>query len=269
MDETGSGRQASETKDDSQLLTERNEDVDERSVEVRVNDVPIDLAVGPEAEAEVASEVAVDEPVLEAGPEANVVPDEPQVEAEAVSDDAAAEPDPLEAENLELQNAIFESCSVRPLTPLGKCAGVPPVMTVHKTAAGVFEGRDFPHEAYSYLEPLLAHVEVYSFAKYHLLSGLQELALQRTIVTLRKLDCSLELAEQELTKAIEFVYDNIPADRGNEEPMRKLFSQFAAANYTSLLHDSFETLITRGGDFALGSGTKIVASPPCAWGAAE
>lgn len=94
---------------------------------------------------------------------------------------------------------------MRPLTPLGRCAGVPSITMAYKTAAGVFEDRKFPHEAFSYLEPLFAHVEVYSFAKYHSLSGLQELALQRTIVTLRKLNCSLPVTEQELTKAIEFV----------------------------------------------------------------
>lgn len=170
-------------------------------------------------------------------------------------DDLAAEPSSLEAEDPELQTAMFESSSMRPLTPLG--AGVPPIITAYKTAAGVFEDWKFPHEAFSYLEPLLAHVEVYSFAKYHSLSGLQQLALQRTIVTLRKLNCSLPVAEQELTKAIEFVYDSIPADSNDEEPMRKLFSQFAAENYTSLLHGSFEALITRGGDFALDLARKL------------
>jgi hypothetical protein len=237
-EETGSGKHASDAREDSQPVAQRNEGNDDTPAEIEFNDGPIDLAVEP-------------------GPEADVVPDEPQPEVGAALDDPAGDPDPLEAEDPELQNAIFESCSMRPLTPLGRCAGVPPVMTAYKTAAGVFESQEFPHEAFSYLEPLLAHVEVYSFAKYHLLSGLQELALQRTIVTLRKLNCSVESAEQELTKAIEYVYDNIPADKGNEEPMRKLLSQFAAANYTSLLHGSFEALITRGGDFTLDLARKL------------
>lgn len=163
----------------------------------------------------------------------------------------------MEAEDPELQNAIFESCSIRPLTPLGSCAGVPPVITAYKTAAGFLVDREFPHEAFSYLEPLLARVEVYKFAKYHLLSGLQELALQRIIVTPRRLDCSVEFAEQELTKAVESVYGSIPTDIGNEEPMRKLLSQFAAAKYTSLSHGSFEALIIRGGDFALDLARKL------------
>ncbi|OAP59079.1 hypothetical protein AYL99_06377 [Fonsecaea erecta] len=225
--ETGSDRHASETREGSQPAAQGSEGVDDTPVEVE-----------PEFEAEIAT-------------------DEPEPEVDAVPDSPAAESDPLEAEDPELQNAIFESCSVRPLTPLGKCVGVPPLMTVYKSAGGVFQDREFPHKAFSYLEPLLAHVGVYSFAKYHLLSGLKELALQRTIVTLRKLDCSVDHAEQELTKAIEFVYDNIPADEENEEPMRKLFSQFAAANYTSLMHGSFEVLFTGGGDFALDLARKL------------
>ncbi len=67
----------------------------------------------------------------------------------------------------------------------------------------------------------------------------------------------MEFAEQELTKAIEYVHDNIPADKGNEEPMRKLLSQFAAANYTALFHGSFEALVTRGGSFTLDLARKL------------
>lgn len=192
-------------------------------------------------------------------PPAETVPEvlEPEPAPEAAWYEPLIEPSHSEADDPDLQDAILESCHTRPLTPLGRCAGVPPAIASYKTAAGVFEGQEFPHKAFSYWEPLLAHVEVYSFAKYHLLPRLQELALQRTIITLRKLDCSVELAEQELAKVIEFVYDNIPADGNREEPMRKLLCQYAAANYTSLLHGSFEALITRGGDFALDLARKL------------
>ncbi|OAG43198.1 hypothetical protein AYO21_02484 [Fonsecaea monophora] len=247
-DETPSRRHVSEAGVDSQPGTQTGEGIDE--TEVEFNDPPLDVAdePAPEPVAEVL------DPADEPEPVADVVLEEPQPEVEPAE---PAEPDLLEAENSELQNAIFESCSIRPLTPLGKCIGVPPVTTAHKTAAGRFEGLEFPHKYFSYGEPLLAHLEVYSFAKYHLLSELQELALQRSIVTLRKMDCTVELAEQEVSKAVEFVYANIPADRGNEEPMRKLLSQFAAMNYTSLLHGSFEALIARGGDFALDLARKL------------
>ncbi|EXJ66221.1 uncharacterized protein A1O5_10837 [Cladophialophora psammophila CBS 110553] len=130
-------------------------------------------------------------------------------------------------------------------------------MASRKTAGGAFEEHDFPYETYSYREPLLAHVKVYSFAKYYLLPGLQELALQRMIMTLRKVDCSLKYGEVELADPIEFVYRNIPVHGDGEEPMRKLLSQFAAANYTSLLHGSFEALFARGGDFTLDLARKL------------
>lgn len=39
--------------------------------------------------------------------------------------------------------------------------------------------------------------------------------------------------------------------------MRKLLSQFAAINYTSILHGSFEALVGRGGDFGLDLARKL------------
>ncbi|EXJ81523.1 hypothetical protein A1O1_07587 [Capronia coronata CBS 617.96] len=181
---------------------------------------------------------------------------EPLAEAEAAPE-PPPEPDYSDVEDLELQNAILDSCSQRPLTPLGTCVGLPPVTTTYKTAAGLFEEEEFPIHSFSYREPLLAHVEVYSFGKYHFLRGLQDLALQRMIVTLRKIDCSVKYAREELGEIIEFAYDNIDATGDGEEPMRKLLSQFAAANYTSLLHGSFETLFGRGGEFTLDLARKL------------
>ncbi|KIW64166.1 hypothetical protein PV04_09119 [Phialophora macrospora] len=227
-DQPSSERNGLKGEDNSQQLAQRNEVVD------------------PELEAE----VMVQELGTPTWPPAEVV-------TEVLEPEPALEPSHSEADDPNLQDAILESCHLRPLTPLGRCAGVPPAIAAYKTAAGVFEDQEFPHKTFSYWEPLLAHVEVYSFAKYHLLPGLQELALQRTTITLRKLDCSVELAEQELTKIIEFVYDKIPADSNSEEPMRKLLCQYAAMNYTSLLHGSFEALVTRGGDFTLDLARKL------------
>ena len=68
---------------------------------------------------------------------------------------------------------------------------------------------------------------------------------------LRKIDCSVEDAQEELSDVIEFVYDHIPVSGSDEEPMRKLLAQFAAINYTSLLAGKFEELLSQGGEFAL------------------
>ena len=161
-------------------------------------------------------------------------------------------------EDPELQDAILESCNVRPLTPLGSCVGLAPITTMRKTAGGLFEDQEFPYESYSYQAPLLTHAEVYAFADYHGLLGLQQLALQRTVQTLRKIECSAAYAAQELSEVIKFIYDNVPAKGDDEDPMRKLLSQFAAINYTSLLHGSFRALYVRGGDFTLDLGKKLL-----------
>lgn len=66
-----------------------------------LDDGPIDLAVEQELEPEAIPALLVAQP-------------DP---LGAASEDLAAEPDVLEAEERELQDAIFESCSIRPLTP--------------------------------------------------------------------------------------------------------------------------------------------------------
>lgn len=68
---------------------------------------------------------------------------------------------------------------------------------------------------------------------------------------------AVEDAEQELTEVIESAYDTIPSDGEDEEPMGKLLCQFAATNYTSILHGRFEALIVRGGDFGLDIARKL------------
>ena len=167
------------------------------------------------------------------------------------------EPEHVEDGNPDIQNAIFQSCRTRPLTPLGRCNGLPPLLTTRRTAGGVFESQAFPYRNYSYHVPLFAHAEVYSFAKYHDVPALQYLALQRMTQTLRGIDCSLKYAGEELSAAIEFVYDDVPAVGDDEEPMQKRLSQFAAISYTSFLCGKFEELCCRGGEFTRDVAKKI------------
>ena len=195
--------------------------------------------------------------VADEHPAEDTVPLEDIVPTPLAQESPASEPEGVEGEDLELQGAILESCSVRPLTPLGRCVGLSLVVNMRKTAGGIFEDQDFPFCDYSYRELLLAHAEVYAFAKYHMLPSLQELALQRMIQTLRKIDCSVEDAQEELSDVIEFVYDHIPVGGCDEEPMRKLLAQFAAINYTLLLAGKFEELLSRGGEFALALARKL------------
>ena len=174
-----------------------------------------------------------------------------------IADPPAQEPEYVEDEDPDLQSAILQSCSTRPLTPLGRCVGLSHIAIMCKTAGGLFEDQDFPYQKYSYQAPMFAHAEVYSFAKYHLLPALQNLALQRMTQTLRSIDCSVDDAEEELSAIIEYVYDNIESNGEDEEPMQKLLSQFAAIHYPALLHGNFEELFSRGGDFTRDVARKL------------
>lgn len=162
-----------------------------------------------------------------------------------------------EPEDLDLQNAIMESCSIRPLTPFSSCVRLGPLITLRLTAGGAFQEQKFPYQTHSYQETLMAHAEVYVFAESHFLPRLQELALQRMVQTLNNVECTAKHAAQELSDVAVYVYDNTPAKNGDSEPMRKILSQFIATNYTSLFHDSFEKIMTRGGDFTLDLGRKL------------
>ena len=75
--------------------------------------------------------------------------------------------------------------------------------------------------------------------------------------TLRKVDCTVEYAQEELSDVIELVYDHIPVIGSDEEPMGKLLSQYAVINYTSLLAGKFEEVLGRGGEFALALARKL------------
>jgi hypothetical protein len=176
---------------------------------------------------------------------------------QTVLETPASSLDHLDGKDPSLQQAILESYSVRPLTPLGKCVGLSPVAVVRNTAGGDFECENFPSSTYSYHEPLMVHAQIYSFAKHHSVLVLRNLALQRMTQTLRKINCSAEHAKEELSEVIAFIYDNVPEDESEEDPMRKLLSHYAAMNYTSLLGGNFQELFTQGGDFTLDLGEKL------------
>lgn len=228
----------------SQVVSDRAEDTHETPPEVwTYNNGTFTVDVS-----EPDFEYPVEEPVAEEGPaeEPEPLAEEPEVDWVATMQES-----PERGENKR------KGINNRPLTPLGECVKIGPFKRTNKTAIGDFEEREFPHETFSYREALLAHVEVYHFAKDYLLMELQELALQRMMVTLGKLDCSVKHAEEELTEVVGFVYDNISCDQDGQEPMRKLVSQFVAFHFTSLLHGSFEELVGRGGDFGLDLARKL------------
>jgi hypothetical protein len=225
--------------------------------ELKVDAKNVEHVAGLEKTADQGRDAGAIEPVAEDVPNEDA-PDEDVIAPEdEIPEPSAQEPEYVEDEDPDFQNAILQSCNIRPLTPLGKCIGLSPIATMRKSAGGVFEDQDFPYQNYSYQAPLFAHAEVYSFAKYHLLPALQNLALQRMTQILRSIDCSAEHAGEELSAIIEYVYNNIESSGDDEEPMQKILSQFAAIYYPALLHGKFEELFSRGGEFTRDVARKL------------
>lgn len=150
-----------------------------------------------------------------------------------------------------------EPTSGRPLTPVTSCVGLPPANIVRQTFAGTFADSEFSYKKYSYAKTLVAHAQVYCFADCHLLEPLKELALQRLSQALRRVDCESAPASDEIAKLAAYVYENTRGDTPYE-PLRKVVSQFATINYTSLLHDELEDLICQGGDFTRDVSRKLL-----------
>ncbi|MCJ1474756.1 hypothetical protein MMC13_003416 [Lambiella insularis] len=209
-----------------------------------------------------------EEPMVPGSPEPESEPElaveEPAADWPELTDTAiAASPELLPARSVDsidepqAQSALFESTSERPLTPVGACVGLPPVSFVRQTFAGVFADGHFPYDQYSYTATLLAHAQVYCFADCHFLEPLKNLALQRLSQTLRRVNCEFAAAGDEVARLITYIYENTRSDVP-EEPLRKLISQFATINYTSLLRDDFEDLLSRGGDFTRDVARKLL-----------
>jgi hypothetical protein len=211
---------------------------------------------------ELVEELEPESPASEAPEEApeEEPPEEPAEEPpeELAAEELAPGPAPEDPEDAFcVQKALIESFETRPLTPISRCLGIEPPVEAYKTAAGVFEGASFPYANHCYLGLLLAHARVYSFARYHLLPSLQKVALQRLTQVLRRMDCSETHAVPEISELIRFVYDHTSTTSTNEEPLRKLVSQFAAINYTSLMKGEFEEQICQVDDFAIDLGRRV------------
>jgi hypothetical protein len=74
----------------------------------------------------------------------------------------------LEEKSLLMQNIAADSCE-KPLTPVDEdfLVGLP--LQSELTEAGIFEEQQFSYNSYCYMDVLLAHAKVYTFALYHLL----------------------------------------------------------------------------------------------------
>jgi hypothetical protein len=145
----------------------------------------------------------------------------------------------------------------RPLTSVDAnfLAGLPQMSEL--TEAGVFKEQQFPYSSHCYVNVLLAHAKVYTFALYHFIESLQELALQRLTQTITRIDCRQPHAASELATLILYIYNNTVIGDFREDPARRLVSQFAALHFDDLVHDNFKDLLHKGDDFVTDVNLKV------------
>jgi hypothetical protein len=107
-----------------------------------------------------------------------------------------------------VQNAIIESLESRPLTPVSRCIDIGLPAESIQTAAGRLEKCLFGSKNHLYGATFLAHARVYTFAQYHLVTRLENFALQRLMQALMYLDCTQPHAVSEILPLIEYAYEN-------------------------------------------------------------
>ncbi|KAJ9227415.1 hypothetical protein DTO271D3_1426 [Paecilomyces variotii] len=167
------------------------------------------------------------------------------------------------SEQVDIKSTIAE-CSEpdepvpdRPLTPLSRCikAGLPAESV--KTAAGtVRKTAQDPDVGIG--AAIIIHAKVYSFAHRFLLPQLEELALQRLTQVLILLDESeTRSLFSYLADAVHIIYDTTPSAKVQQNPARKLLSQFVALRFTALAGESLDALMAEGGDFAVDVTKKL------------
>ena len=155
----------------------------------------------------------------------------------------------------DLQEATADSLKPRPLTPISRCVFRLPLER-RPTAAELFTQTEFESDSHFGIT-LLAHAKMYAFAHYHLVSEPERFALQRLSQVLISVDCTQAHAIPDIAQLVHHIYDNTTVRESQEEPARKLISQFIAPNYTNLIKGELETLLVEGGDFVLDLSDKI------------
>ena len=84
---------------------------------------------------------------------------------------------------------------------------------------------------------------MYAFAHCHLISKLKRFALQRLNQVLISIDCTQAYAILDIAQLVHHIYDNTTVRESQEEPTRKLVSQFIALNYTNLIEGELQALL--------------------------
>lgn len=126
-----------------------------------------------------------------------------------------------------------------------------------RTAAGLTAEQDFARDKYATGVTVLTHARVYSFAHLHFFGDLAKLALQRLTQTLYLVPCESDTLFPHLGDAVRCIYNTTPGPEIQEDPARKLLSQYFALNYTDLAGDSLYALVEEGGELMVDISRKL------------
>ncbi|KAJ9194415.1 hypothetical protein DTO164E3_7300 [Paecilomyces variotii] len=145
----------------------------------------------------------------------------------------------------------------RPLTPLDRCleAGLP--VKTRPTAAGVFDQLSKLQKG-NFGTEILTHAKVYQFAHYFLFPELEVLALQRLTQVLLELDdLKMQHLFPQLADAIRAVYGGTPDTAQDQDPARKLLSQFVALKYNLLSGEGLDAVLAEESQFSVDVTRKL------------
>ncbi|GKZ32509.1 hypothetical protein AbraIFM66950_001978 [Aspergillus brasiliensis] len=146
----------------------------------------------------------------------------------------------------------------RPLTPLSQCLEVGLPADNNHTAAGActyHQASQNPND--SLAAEIMVHAKVYCFAHRYCVRELEAFALQRLTKVLITINAETETVFPYLTDAIRVVYDSTPSAGLQDNPARKLLSQYVALNYTMLQSESLDQLMAEGGEFIVDLSHKM------------
>lgn len=150
---------------------------------------------------------------------------------------------------LQTRGAADRSGPPRPLTPLSKCFPAGPDPPQKLSAAAIFAGKDFDPLKHDFEEVFLAHAKLYAMALKLEVEPLCTLTLQRLLKTLINIGTvqSSSSVPGNFAELARYIYSHT---NNEEDPLRRIISQFAALNITSLQTKEMKELIGEGGDFA-------------------
>ncbi|KAE8389610.1 hypothetical protein BDV23DRAFT_172945 [Aspergillus alliaceus] len=168
------------------------------------------------------------------------------------------EPMPVDAETSATNTvSADEQTFDRPLTPLSRCLQVGLPAETFRTAAGSLTQRELQNSDDSPAAGILLHAKVYCFAHRFLVPDLEGFALQRLTQVLLTVDAQKDSLFPYLTDAIRFVYGSTPRAQLQDNPARKLLSQYVALKYTMLANEKFTQLLEEGGEFLTDLSQKL------------